>query len=94
MEIVKTESSQDVLLLGDFVHAGSEKSTGMIVGLAKNAEQLSSRSFKVLIVGSLLSMADIQEYPFKEIKRIPQKQQEICRRNYSLIFLGYAKWAD
>ena len=87
---METETGQEVLLLGDFVGFGD--STGMVVGLHKNNPNLVDRVFNILVVGSLSFVDGILPVPYKELTK--KENQEVCKNNYSLIFLGYAKWTD
>jgi len=87
---MKTETGKEVLLLGDFVNFG--ESTGMIVGLEKNTPNLEDRVFKVLVVGSTSFLDGIVPVPYKKLTK--SENQDACKNNYSLIFLGYATWSD
>lgn len=91
---MKTETGNDIVLLGDFVEFGNRPdrmNTGMIIGLAKDSPQLTERVFQVKVVGGMATLPDIVEIPYKEFLRLDDKSQEACKLNYSRLVLGYTK---
>jgi hypothetical protein len=86
----KTETGNDVFMLGDFVEM--KGSTGMIIGLAQNDDQLEKRVFQVVIVGG--NGHGIKNIPYPDMKLLTEKQQFCCKINYSKFILGYRTWSD
>lgn len=93
---MKTEKGNDILLLGDFVdfqYLGLSH-TGMIIGLAENAENLIDRKFEIVVCNGLTSLAGKIVLGYKELQRKDDKTQTILKHNLSLFLLGYTKWLE